>query len=441
MPSGGNRFLSKVASWFDFGRDMHLIVISGCAANIVFFANFQYIPMYIRSLGGSIENLGVFFVVGTCCNAVFVIIGGWLVDRYNRKILFSLTPMMVALSSLLLAVAPSWPWLLPGMAVSMLGSAIGGPIFFSMTSDLAPRDRRAAFFGYQSVAWSLSSIIGPLAGGIFYQYLNYRWFLLLGAGLAFAASYLRSLIHDPRDNPDWVPEGGHATGDLAPGAKRRGIAADFVANFKAFGQWALKTPGIVPFMVAMTIPAFGAKIDETYLAVFLNEAAGLVPATIGILVAVSGAFSIPANLTGGRFGDAVGRRVAAPLAFLLIGFWLCAATVTTGMGPFVSLYAVNGLINGGLFPSVDAWHADVCPSRHRGTYRGVLSLMSVLIAIPAPLAGSWLWDHLGAAATIQTAGGIQVLTALSLLAVAPLLGHRRRRNLPGARSVVGGRGE
>ncbi len=414
-PRGG------IASWFSFGRDMHLIVISGCAANIVHFANLQYIPMYIRSLGGSIENLGFFFTLQIAISAVLVMVGGWLVDHYNRRILFSLTPLSMGVASVLMAIAPSWPWLIPGMVVSLIGTSIGGPIFFSMTSDLAPRERRGAFFGYLGITWSVSTIVGPLVGGYFFQYVSYRWFLALGAILACSAGYLRSLIHDPRDNPDWVPEGGAADGEAAPGKGRGGVFASFFGNLRTFGRWAVKTRGVVLFMLAVSLPAFGGTLQQSYFPVYLNEVAKLAPAAIGVLVAISGALSIPANLAGGRLGDAIGRPVAGSLAYLLGGLWLGVCTLVAGFGPFAALYAIDGLVIVGLSPSIDAWHADVCPSRHRGTYRGALSLLSTLLAIPAPLAGSWLWGHLGPSAPLRAAAAIAVATGLILFAVAPRL--------------------
>ncbi len=48
---------ARLFSWFDFGRNMHLIVASAFAANVVGMANHQYLPLYIRQLGGTIEDL------------------------------------------------------------------------------------------------------------------------------------------------------------------------------------------------------------------------------------------------------------------------------------------------------------------------------------------------------------------------------------------------
>jgi len=430
------RATAGVASWFAFGRNMHLIVASAFAANVVGTANFQYLPMYIRRLGGSIESLGFFFSLQTLILAVFVLIGGWLVDRFNRKLLFSLTPAMAGISCLMQALAPTWQWLIPGMVLSLLSMSIGGPIFFSMTSDIAPKERRAAFFGYQAMAFSVCGIIGPIVGGFFFQYLDYRWFLALGAGLGFAASYLRSLLRDPRDEPNFVPEGAEEAGSAGTGGRdeagpgdpagagsraspRIGLVADFLANFRTFGRWAIRTPGVLVFMLLINLPAFGSKLTESYFWVYVNEVGLIAPAAIGVLATIAGAFAIPANLFGSRIGDRLERRVTVSVAQFSMGIWIMVATLVSGFPAFATLFVFDGLVHGGLYPSVDAWKADLCPSRHRGTFNGMLQLVGIIIAIPAPLIGARLWHSLGPAAPIRLAALIAVVAAILLWRFGP----------------------
>ncbi len=410
---------------------MHLIVASAFAANVVGTAGFQYMPMYIRRLGGTIEDLGFFFSLQTVILAALVLVGGWLVDRYNRRVLFSLTPAIMGLGSLLMALAPSWQWLIPGMALSLLSHSIGGPIFFSMTSDIAPPSRRAAYFGYQAMAFSICGIVGPLVGGFFFQYLDYRWFLALGAVLGVGASYLRSLLRDPREDPNWVPEGeeGSAAGAAArspraSGERQVGVVADFIANFRTFRLWVLATPGVILFMVVINLPAITSKLLESYFSVYANEVALIAPAAIGVLSAISGFCAIPANLFVGRLADRIGRRLAVSIAQVLSGLWVMSISLISGFPAFAVLFAFDGLIHGGLFPSIDAMSADLCPSRHRGTFNGVLVLLGVVLAIPAPLVGAWLWAHLGPAAPIRLASAIALITGILLFKYAPAPGIR-----------------
>jgi MFS family permease len=398
---------------------MHLIVASAFAANVVGMANFQYLPLYIRQLGGSIENLAFFFTVQTVVLAALVLVGGWLVDRFNRRLLFSLTPALAGMASLLHALAPTWEWLIPGLCLNLLSMSIGAPIFFSMTSDLAPRDRRAAFFGYQAMAFSICGIVGPLVGGYFFEHIGYRWFLTGGAVLAFTASYLRALIRDPREDPNWVPEGGAARAQVPAGTQRRNLLGDFLGNLRVFVAWARKTPGVVTFMVLINLPSFGGKMIESYFSVYHNEIALIAPTAIGTLFAISGAMAVPANLFGGRFADRIGRKTTASVAWMFSGLWIMVFTMVTGFPAMMVLFCLDGLVHGGMFPSIDAWNADLCPSRHRGTFAAMLRLTGLIIAIPAPGVGAWLWATLGPVAPLRLAAVISVLTGLLLFRFAP----------------------
>jgi MFS family permease len=352
---------------------------------------------------------------------MLVLVGGWLVDRFNRRLLFCLTPILVGVASVLHAAAPSWPWLIPGLCVNMLSMSIAAPIFFSMTSDIAPRDRRAAFFGYQAMAFSVCGIVGPLLGGFFFEHIGYRWFLVAGAALAFTASYLRYLIKDPRESPDWVPEGGRQTVSAAGRgqAGRRGLLGDFWANLGVFLAWARRTPGIVVFIILINIPSISGKLIESYFSVYMNEAALVTPAALGILFAISGAVAIPSNLVGGRLADRIGRRVAVSAAWILSGLWVFVLTLAGGYRAFMVMFVLDGLIHGGLFPSVDAWNADLCPSRHRGTFVGMLRLVGMIIALPAPILGAWLWGTVGPTILLWTVAGISGFTGLLLYRFGP----------------------
>jgi len=432
-PSRPPRLLAGVASWFDFGRNMHLIVASAFAANLVGMTNFQYLPMYIRQLGGTIDNLAFFYTVQTVILAGFTLVGGWLVDRYNRRLLFSLTPAIAGISSLMHALAPSWEWLIPGLCLKLLSSSIGGPIFFSMTSDIAPPDRRAAFFGYQAMAFSVCGVVGPLVGGFFFEHVGYRWFLLAGALLAFTASYLRSLIEDPRENRDWAPEG-EEPGAAASSRKRQaagkspsGLAGDFWSNLVSFVAWARQTPGVLLYIFLISISVISGKLLESYFSVYLNEVVLIAPTALGALYAASGLVSVPANLLGGRLGDRVGRKIMGSAGHILSGLWITLTTAVAGYPAFLALFALRGLVHGGVLPSINAWSADMCPSSRRGTFMAVLSLTGILLAVPAPALGAYLWTTLGPPAPVRAAGALSVLVGLLLFCLAPARG-------PGARS-------
>jgi len=401
---------TRVKAIFAYGRNMNLIVASAFAANIVGQTNNRFLPLYIRELGGSIEDLGVFFSFQTLVTVLLSVVGGWLVDRYNRKLLFTLTPLLMAVGCVLMAAAPSWSWLLPGLSVMLLSSSIGAPIFFSLTSDIAPPERRATYFGYQSMALSLCGLVGPLMGGLFFQYLEYRWFLVFGAVLGLTASYLRSLITDPRDTAEARPGSMSGRGPMENRPAR--VAADFITNLRGFYLWAVNTPGVARFIVLISLPVLGFNFISTYAGVYLSEVVGFDPAAVGALFTLSGLAMVAANLFGSRLGDHFPKNLVVSSGLAAHGLWALGFTMVTGFPAFALLHLCDGLMAGTRLPASRAWSADICPSDRRGTFRAILSLVGFTMAIPVPLLGAYLWTAAGPSSPFLAAGAVYAAAGL-----------------------------
>ncbi len=100
----------------------------------------------------------------------------------------------------------------------------------------------------------------------------------------------------------------------AGSGRRRGLVGDFWANLGAFLAWAGRTPGVILFIILLNIPAISGEITESYFSVYMNEAAHVAPAALGVLFALSGIVAVPANLLGGRLADRIGRKVTGSAA-------------------------------------------------------------------------------------------------------------------------------
>lgn len=90
---------------------------------------------------------------------------GSLSDHFGRRPIVLLSNLGQGLDYLLMAVAPSVPWLLVGRLVSGVTAAsiaTGG----AYIADVTPKNRRAAAFGWLGASLSLGFVIGPALGGI-----------------------------------------------------------------------------------------------------------------------------------------------------------------------------------------------------------------------------------------------------------------------------------
>ncbi|KAJ3076781.1 hypothetical protein HDU98_000081 [Podochytrium sp. JEL0797] len=100
---------------------------------------------------------------------------GKFADIFGRKWVFVFAITIFELGSLLCAIATSMPFLIIGRAVAGIG---GGGIFslvLIIVSDIVSIRDRGKYQGLIGAVFGLSSVIAPLLGGTFSDYITWRW--------------------------------------------------------------------------------------------------------------------------------------------------------------------------------------------------------------------------------------------------------------------------
>jgi MFS family permease len=81
--------------------------------------------------------------------------------------------------SLLCGVATSMPLLIAARAVQGLGAGAVQPVTITIVGDLYTVEERARVQGYIAGVWGAASVVGPTLGGVFSEYLSWRWIFLI----------------------------------------------------------------------------------------------------------------------------------------------------------------------------------------------------------------------------------------------------------------------
>src|SRR5215472_12826369 len=115
---------------------------------------------------------------------VFSPIVGALSDRYGRRPVILLSNLGLGLDYVIMAIAPSVPWLFVGRALS----GIFGASFATATAyvaDVTPEEKRAGRIGLLGAAFGIGFVLGPAIGGTLGE-LDLRLPFWLAAALSLA---------------------------------------------------------------------------------------------------------------------------------------------------------------------------------------------------------------------------------------------------------------
>ncbi|MFE7742664.1 MDR family MFS transporter [Nocardia sp. NPDC057455] len=278
------------------------------------------------SLGGFAQFPWLFSIY-LLAQAVTVPIYGKLADTVGRKpvILFGIA--MFALGSLLCGVATSMLGLIVFRAVQGIGAGAIQPMTMTIAGDLYTLSERAKVQGYLASVWAMSSVAGPLLGGLFAEYVSWRWIFLINLPLCALAGWM--LV---RNFAEAAPRRRQSVDYLGAALLTVGAGALILGLLEGGQAWAWTSPVSVGIFVggALLLVLFGlverkARNPILPLWVFTRRvviASSLVSVLIGAVLI--GATSYVPTFTQGVLGT--GALVAGLTVGALTLGWPLAAS-------------------------------------------------------------------------------------------------------------------
>jgi EmrB/QacA subfamily drug resistance transporter len=122
---------------------------------------------------------------------------GKLADLYGRKPVLLVGIAIFLVGSLLCGFAWSMPSLILFRLIQGIGAGSIQPVGITVVGDLYSVHERGRIQGWLASVWGVSSVIGPLAGGLIIQHLSWSWifWINLPVGLAAAAGFV-AFMHE-----------------------------------------------------------------------------------------------------------------------------------------------------------------------------------------------------------------------------------------------------
>jgi EmrB/QacA subfamily drug resistance transporter len=147
------------------------------------------VPSIVDDLGG-FSQFPWLFSIYLLAQAVSVPLYAKLSDTVGRKPIILVGVGLFLAGSILCGFAWSLPTLIAFRAVQGLGAGAVQPMAVTIAGDIYSVAERARVQGYLASVWAISSVAGPTLGGLFSEFVSWRFIFFVNVPLCLVAGWM-----------------------------------------------------------------------------------------------------------------------------------------------------------------------------------------------------------------------------------------------------------
>jgi EmrB/QacA subfamily drug resistance transporter len=412
------------------------------------------VPSIVDDLGG-FSSFPWLFSVYLLAQAVSVPIYAKLSDIVGRKPIILIGVGLFLLGSILCGFAWSMPALIAFRAVQGLGAGAVQPMAITIAGDIYTLAERAKTQGYLASVWAISSVVGPTLGGVFSEFVSWRWIFFVNVPLCLIAGWM--LLRSFHEN---IEKRAHKVDFLGAGLLTVSLSLLILGVLEGGQAWAWNsTPSVTIFAAGAVLLVIFVLVERraaepvlplwvfsrrlllttsliavgtgavltgltSYVPTYLEGSTGASPLVSGLaLAALTIGWPIAATLSGRiylRFGFRTTALIG--MGFVILGAVVLASFAST---PSVVIVAISCFVMGlgmGLVatPSLIAAQASV-EWNERGVATGTNMFArsigsAVGVAIFGAIANS-IFRDLGASSDLPDAAAVTSASSAVFVAV------------------------
>jgi len=370
-------------------------------ANIASEMYMTMLPLYLKHLGASVMQVGIFFTVSQIVPLILQVLGGWVSDTIGRLKSVAIGSLIGLGAFISPIFVPTWQWLYLSEGLNSITRSLIGPSFGAFIAEETPEEHRGKVYGITDTIYTVVTVIGPPLAGWLADNYGFRIMLTVAAGIYVCATTIRLILAK------------------VAGKKRQEKSTEKLSfeslkfNFKTvFGlavaggvlTWLLLTDGVRDIAFSMSF---------RLMPLYLEEIGGMSLQQIGWLASFFGMASMVTTIPAGWFADKFGERTAIAVGFFLEFLAMLLLINVNDFVGYASVWALFGVGVGLLSPAYQSLLSKVLPERLRGTGFGLIHASLGIFSLPAPAIGSLLWK------TINPQAPFYITAIFALITVVP----------------------
>lgn len=375
----------KAFPFHTLNRDLKILFISNLFASFGDGLTIYLLPLFIRNLNATPENVGFLYSILTIASAITIIPGGFLADKYDRKKILLLGWLFWVPVPLFFAFATDWTQLAPAMF--LYGILFSGPASSAYVVGRSQKDKVASTFTTLVAAWGIGYTFAPTVAGYLAETIGMQPVFFLTTAFYFITTVIITRISSqfPRKGEPTL-KSTQPTLDSSTSTRRRILFLSVL--FAA-----------VMFILSLVFPLVPQ---------FLHDVYKYDVALIGILGSFTYFGGSTLSLLIGKIGDKYGKTTSVSVSMICVAF---ALTIFVSVNN-IPLLIVASFIRGASFPMwalIGATVGLIVPSASRARWISVVQTMTQVVSILAPYVGGFLY-----ARSPQTPFLIVIIAALVL---------------------------
>ena len=142
------------------------------------------LPVIQRDLNATTSDVQWIVEAYSLFLAALILVGGSLGDHFGRRRIFAIGIAVFTLSSIWCGLSPNVLQLILARAIQGIGGALLVPGSLAIISASFSDEQRGRAIGTWSGFTAITSVVGPVLGGVLVQYASWRWVFFLNVPLA-----------------------------------------------------------------------------------------------------------------------------------------------------------------------------------------------------------------------------------------------------------------